>query len=259
MASHVKLCGAIGTACLSLLTAPAQAQEGGWQIQRDEYRCSSAQRDFGGGNRVTFYPDYAGDGQAKVLVHFMVSGLAHDISLGSVLSPTSSGHPALRYGVSNHPDPRNVAVDLSGGRAMLDWLAGTSRSFNLVWADRPVASFTVRDISGAESALAACRPIPAPPNRRVSIWGNAGSWIDADAIANLIGDRTSIGPFTAALLINERGRVGRCTVTTSTGIPQVDQHLCVQVTGRGRFRAATDAVGRHIASDFTFRLAAMEF
>jgi protein TonB len=44
--------------------------------------------------------------------------------------------------------------------------------------------------------------------------------------------------------INEEGRADKCSITVSSGWPELDEATCSEVMKRARFRPATDAQGK---------------
>ncbi len=57
------------------------------------------------------------------------------------------------------------------------------------------------------------------------------------------------GTVELTFMVEVTGRVGRCTVTRSSGSPELDQLTCQLVQQRFRFRPATDRNGRPVAEE----------
>ncbi|MCR5869869.1 MULTISPECIES: hypothetical protein [unclassified Sphingomonas] len=263
----------------ALMTSPlvspsAQAQSGGWKARSDEYKCLGVDG-ASGTLRVSVYRDHPFANGAPFMISVRSSNAlpawAGSGGIGIKVQPRSSGNPSIRYNVSTERKGQRIiqgfpvdlefpVITLYGGYDLLEWLSRSSRSFDYAYQGRVVETFTLADFSGARAALDNCRPIAPPPNRPLTPQGNMAGWLDVDAIDRaLTVKRSSIGPFSADLLVNYFGRVERCTVTLSTGLPNIDQLMCNQLKKNGRYRAATDALGKHIAKIHNIKFGAIQF
>lgn len=95
---------------------------------------------------------------------------------------------------------------------------------------------------------AAAGPAQAQPR------GDPAAWITADdyPAAALRQERT--GVTTVAATIGVDGRLADCTVTTSSGSPDLDETTCRVLTYRARFTPARDAGGNPVPDRFTRRV-----
>lgn len=252
--------------------APAQAQSGEWRINSSEYKCLSVSRSDGPFS-VAVYPDH----MFSKGLPFMISmtsrtplpSWARSAGFGAEMRYHSTNYPSHRYSatteLSGKSDEfgRNLEVPeivLHGGRDLIDWLAGANRSFDYLYQGKVVETFTLSDFAGARAALDNCRPKVAPPNRalRPEAW-TVQRWTDFDALYDVAGDQPGLGPFRANLIVNSQGNVESCTVTTSSGHAGADQVYCDVVKRNARFISATDALGKHIAATYEFKVAALTF
>lgn len=55
--------------------------------------------------------------------------------------------------------------------------------------------------------------------------------------------RREEGTISFSLLISPEGRISKCSVTQSSGFPELDDRTCTVITGRARFKPATDENG----------------
>lgn len=252
-----QLCAGLAAVLLMPGTASAQA---GWTANRDEYGCYSVSRSQGA-QTISLY-GASGGSQARVTVSAPVELRDGADGRFSKVRAHGSRYPAHTASVTYFEDPQRseafatryrVNVEISGDGATMDWLA-RGPSFDVTHFDKPLTTLTVSGIADARATLAACRPVPAPPNRALRPQGNRAGWIDANELLQLVNDRP-IGPIAADLVVNARGRVERCTITVSSTIPAVDDRFCASLKRRGRFTAATDALGKHIAATFPYRVA----
>lgn len=249
-----------GLAAVLLVPGAAQAQTGGWTASRDEYNCYSVSRTQGA-QTVRLLPATQTE-PAAVSISLPVELQDGADGRFSKVRPRGSRYPTHSAGVSYSEDPERsqpfskkyrADIRISGDAAAIDWLANASPSFDVTHFDKPLLTVTATGIAEARAALAACRPVAPPPNRALRPQGNRAQWIDANALLALVGDQP-LGPIAADLLVNARGRVERCTVTQSSGRETVDQRFCSMLRSRGRFTAATDALGKHIAVTCNYRV-----
>ncbi|MDH7639703.1 energy transducer TonB [Sphingomonas oryzagri] len=96
-------------------------------------------------------------------------------------------------------------------------------------------------------------PPPPKPSEAVGLKprGNPGDWVTSDDYppgalrnneAGVTGFKLDVGP---------DGRVTNCTVTSSSGFPDLDQTACRLLPRRARFTPAKDASGNGIASTYS--------
>ena len=79
----------------------------------------------------------------------------------------------------------------------------------------------------------------------------AGAIVGTDYPANL-GSAGSGKRVSTSFVVAPTGRVTHCTVTQSSGIPQLDTLTCRLIIERFRFRPSTDARGRPIEDEVDY-------
>lgn len=266
--------GAIFSAALfagAFASTSAQAQSGGWEVSASEYKCFSVYRSVGT-LRISIYRDHVWSEGAPFMVSMTSTNVLPDwargAGLGAQIGHHSTTYPTHRVTATTERSGKSDAfgrslevpvLQLHGGYDLLDWLAGANRSFDYLYQGRVVETFTLSDFAGARAALDNCRPIAPPPNRAVFPAGNKQDWVDIDALYAVVGDTLSLSPFRANLIVNGEGRVESCTVTTSSGHAEADKVYCDVAKKRARFHAATDALGKHIAATYEFKVGAVTF
>lgn len=96
-------------------------------------------------------------------------------------------------------------------------------------------------------------PPPPKPSQAVGAKprGNPGDWVTSDDYppgalrnneAGVTGFKLDIGP---------DGKITNCTVTSSSGFPDLDQTACRLLPRRGRFTPAKDAAGNGMEASYT--------
>lgn len=92
-------------------------------------------------------------------------------------------------------------------------------------------------------------PPPAPPPPRVqpkspTPRGNPGSWANSNdyPARALREEKEGVTRFTVQ--VDANGRVSNCSVTGSSGTPELDSTTCSLISRRGRFNPATDGEGK---------------
>jgi protein TonB len=98
-------------------------------------------------------------------------------------------------------------------------------------------------------------PPPPPPPRftpkGAQPKGNPGSWATTDDYPSraLREEKEGVTRFTVT--VTPEGRVGSCTVTGSSGTPELDDAACRAITRRARFNPATDGDGKPVAGTYS--------
>ena len=99
-------------------------------------------------------------------------------------------------------------------------------------------------------------PPPAPPPPRftpkgASPKGNPGSWATTDDYPSraLREEREGVTRFTVT--VSAEGRVTNCTVTGSSGTPDLDEAACRAISRRARFNPATNGDGEKVAGTYS--------
>lgn len=93
----------------------------------------------------------------------------------------------------------------------------------------------------------AAPPAPPPPRftpKGASPKGNPGSWATTDDYPSraLREEKEGVTRFTVT--VSPEGRVTNCSVTGSSGTPELDDAACRAITRRARFTPATDGNGQ---------------
>jgi protein TonB len=89
-------------------------------------------------------------------------------------------------------------------------------------------------------------PAPPPPRftpKRPTPRGNPGSWATTDDYPSRALREEKEGVTRFSVTVNTDGRVTDCTVTGSSGTPELDEAACRAITRRARFHPATDGDG----------------
>lgn len=100
----------------------------------------------------------------------------------------------------------------------------------------------------------AAPPAPPPPRftpKNPEPRGNPGSWATTDDYPSraLREEREGVTRFT--LQVGSDGRVTNCTVTGSSGSPDLDEAACRALTRRARFKPATNGEGQPVAGSYS--------
>lgn len=246
-----------------VLSAPPAAagfnQSTGWQIERDEYKCTSVSRTQAM-QKSTVYMGYGNYG-----VYFTYEMGAMPGSANSTVKVRGSGHPPHTPSITfaqhgwdsvNNRSSYVGRVVLQGGTSMIDWLSRSSPTFDVYDGEQLLGTVTTDGISQARAILDACRPIVPPANRAVTPKNGYQNWLNpADFWSVARKSRTeTIGRISATLSINTHGRVDDCTITMSSGYPLIDTHFCYLLKQKGRFTAATDALTKHVPSSYEYKV-----
>ena len=101
-------------------------------------------------------------------------------------------------------------------------------------------------------------PPPAPPRsgkeRSATPTGNPGEWVTADDYP-LGALRAEVQGTTAfRLMIGTDGRVTACTITVSSGSPELDEATCRLVTQRAVFSPALNRKGKAVEGSYSSRI-----
>jgi protein TonB len=100
----------------------------------------------------------------------------------------------------------------------------------------------------------AAPPAPPPPRftpKGATPRGNPGSWATTDDYPSraLREEREGVTRFTVT--VSPEGRVTNCTVTASSGSPDLDEAACRSITRRARFNPATNGDGEKVAGTYS--------
>lgn len=100
----------------------------------------------------------------------------------------------------------------------------------------------------------AAPPAPPPPRftpKPATPRGNPGSWATTDDYPSraLREEREGVTRFTVT--VSPEGRVTNCTVTASSGSPDLDEAACRSITRRARFNPATNGDGEKVAGTYS--------
>jgi protein TonB len=100
----------------------------------------------------------------------------------------------------------------------------------------------------------AAPPAPPPPRftpKNPEPRGNPASWATTDDYPSraLREEREGVTRFT--LQVSAEGRVTNCTVTGSSGSPDLDEAACRALTRRARFKPATNGEGEPVAGSYS--------
>jgi protein TonB len=100
----------------------------------------------------------------------------------------------------------------------------------------------------------AAPPAPPPPRftpKGAQPKGNPGSWATTDDYPSraLREEREGVTRFTVQ--VSAEGRVTNCTVTGSSGSPDLDEAACRSISRRARFHPATNGEGEEVAGTYS--------
>jgi hypothetical protein len=84
--------------------------------------------------------------------------------------------------------------------------------------------------------------------------GNIASWFSNDDYPTQALREQASGPVTFMVDVDAAGAPVKCTVTTGTGSPSLDDGTCAIVMQKGRFIAGRNPAGQAIAGQFTSRV-----
>jgi protein TonB len=98
---------------------------------------------------------------------------------------------------------------------------------------------------------------PAPPPPRFTPKGpeprnNQGSWVTTDDYPARALREEREGVTRTSLSVGPDGRVTNCSVTGSSGSPDLDDTACRNIVRRARFKPATDGNGKEVSGSFSF-------
>ena len=126
---------------------------------------------------------------------------------------------------------------------------------NVAVAPPPIAAVPVAPPPPPLIVHTAAPPPPPPPPKvaatRASPRGNPGSWATNDDYPSraLREERQVTTRFTVT--IGTDGRVTGCSITSSSGSPDLDQTTCSMVTRRARFKPAIDSEGNPVTDTYS--------
>jgi protein TonB len=100
----------------------------------------------------------------------------------------------------------------------------------------------------------AAPPAPPPPRftpKGAQPRGNPGSWATTDDYPSraLREEKEGVTRFTVQ--VSPEGRVTSCSVTGSSGTPELDDAACRAITRRARFNPATNGEGQPVAGTYS--------
>ena len=96
------------------------------------------------------------------------------------------------------------------------------------------------------------RPVPTPAftPKAARPKGNTGIWVTTNDYPTSALRRELSGTTRYRLGIDAAGKVSGCTITASSGHPELDQATCDNLTRRAQFEPATDDTGARVAGSF---------
>lgn len=100
-------------------------------------------------------------------------------------------------------------------------------------------------------------PPPATPRftpKAAQPKGNPGSWATTNDYPSRALREERAGSTGFRVTVTADGRVGSCTVTSSSGSPDLDEATCSNVTRRARFNPATDGEGQPTTGSYSGRI-----
>jgi len=95
-------------------------------------------------------------------------------------------------------------------------------------------------------------PAPTPPpvihtvSQAAQAKGNPASWVTTDDYPPSALRDGKQGRVVASWTVNEQGRVDSCTITQSSGVPELDDTTCKLIVRRARYTPAKDQAGNPI-------------
>ncbi|MEQ1495097.1 MAG: energy transducer TonB, partial [Novosphingobium sp.] len=84
--------------------------------------------------------------------------------------------------------------------------------------------------------------------------GNPGNWATTNDYPSRALREEREGTTGFRVSVGADGRVTSCSVTNSSGSPDLDEATCSNVTRRARFTPATDGEGRPTTGSYTSRV-----
>jgi protein TonB len=110
--------------------------------------------------------------------------------------------------------------------------------------------------TGEDFPLPLPRTLPSPPPERFPPTlsrpiGQPGLWVTANDYPSADLRAEHEGTTRFQLSIGADGRVQSCKITVSSGFATLDAAACANIRKRGRFAAATDAMGARVASTYS--------
>ena len=97
-------------------------------------------------------------------------------------------------------------------------------------------------------------PLPSGNKATPTPITNPGNWITPDDYPAAAWVSHAEGPVGFELLIDPRGKVSRCTVTSSSGFAVLDQAACKLLSARASFSPGHDASGKAISGTYRSRV-----
>ena len=122
----------------------------------------------------------------------------------------------------------------------------------------PTTTFT-EDLGGTSTVefpkvdpLPIPRPVPTPAftPRAARPKGNTAIWVTTNDYPTSALRRELSGTARYRLAIDAGGKVSGCTITASSGHPELDQATCDKLTRRAQFEPATNDTGARVAGSF---------
>lgn len=131
-------------------------------------------------------------------------------------------------------------VDVSPYKQVIDTTPVIPPSTDLVTKviPQPTPAFT-------PAALPAFPAVGARPR------GNVSKWVTVDDYRPVWISKELAGTARFRLEVGANGRVDNCTITTSSGHPELDKATCALVTQRARFDPAKDDTGAKVAGTYS--------
>lgn len=237
---------------------PLYAQTGGWQAMSSETACNGVTKKLSNGGELSLTKNH------EISVKLPVGAVSQpessifnrlDFKARSNYSHYTGVYYSRRENSANGKASYVANFTASGDAGFLDWVVKNEPIYDLHNDGKYLTTFDTFWVAEARQAMKTCKPLAAPAGRKVSLNGAPAQWFTANDYEAFMGDKNSIGPFAAKLDIGIDGRVTRCTITTSSGVPAADTKFCTDLTRKGRFKAATDAQGKLIPGTFDFRIA----
>lgn len=124
-------------------------------------------------------------------------------------------------------------------------------------APRPVISTTpVAPPVVAPVVAAPPPPPPPPPPQRAAPEprGNPGRWANANDYPSRALREEREGTTSFRVIVNAKGRVDSCQVTSSSGHSDLDAATCKNIQRRARFRPALDSAGNPMQAAWSSRV-----
>jgi protein TonB len=100
----------------------------------------------------------------------------------------------------------------------------------------------------------AAPPAPPPPRftpKGATPRGKPGSWATTDDYPSRALREEKEGVTRFSVQVNAEGRVTSCTVTGSSGTPELDDAACRAISRRARFKPATNGEGEPVAGSYS--------